>query len=111
MADVDNSSSSSSFSHCSSNSESEMVLECESEEEEVIEGVKPYMFEPEGSISIHSSDSDSEVEVELRTLTDDWCGCGGHCQRQDVKLSKRILHRLIIVISPFHNVLLIIQLF
>jgi len=60
-----------------------MECDSESEVEEVVEGVQPYMFEPEGSISL--GDSDSEVEIEQRTLNDDWCRCGGICQRQDTE--------------------------
>ncbi|XP_028513436.1 uncharacterized protein LOC110234266 [Exaiptasia diaphana] len=75
-------------SSISSSSSGSMIIEYESGEEEgeAIEGVHPYMFEPEGSISGSNSDNeDSDVEVELRTMNDDWCECGGHCQRQDTE--------------------------
>ena len=72
----------------SSSSSGSMIIEYESGEEEgeASEGVHPYMFEPEGSISgSNSGNEDSDVEVELRTMNDDWCECGGHCQRQDTE--------------------------
>ena len=71
----------------SGSSESEMILECESEsEEEEVIGVQPYIFEPEGSISLSNSDLNSDIEIEQRTLNDDWSTTG---HRKRMCLSQR----------------------
>lgn len=84
MADDSSSLSSSSDS---SDSGSEMILECETDEEiDVIEGVQPYLFEPE-SVSLPASENNESSDEELaqRTVNNNWCQCGEHCQRQDTE--------------------------